>query len=438
MQKKIYSALALSVFLGCTFQSDAVLAEADEEELSVIESVVEKLDEEYGIELLGFAETRWGARVVDDANEDSLSIGEARVQLRLSRDFDDFSVQFKGDLLADAVTEEFEADIRNLSLSFTPTDNIDVKLGRMVSTWGTGDLVFINDMFPKDWQSFFNGRDDEYLKQASNAIRTGLFLGDYTVDMVYTPRFQGSEYVSGERLSYYNPGVGQIVGQNMIMEDDAPDEYFQDNEAAVRLSKRFGGVEAALYGYMGFWQEPEGMDATTGKAIYPQLNVWGASARSPMLGGIGNVEIGYYDSRDNDDGLNPYIRPSEYRFLVGFERELAHELTGSFQYYLEVIDEYDNYEQTVAPGMEAREEYRQMLTMRLTKLLMQQTLTLSLFAYYSPTDNDGYIRPKFKYKVTDNWLVDGGFNLFFGEDEHTFWGRFQDNSNAFVGLRYSF
>jgi len=425
--------LALSALLACNAGLDVGSALAEEEV-----SLTDRLYDDYGIEMLGFAETRLGTRLVDDENEDTLSIGEARAQLELTRFFDSFTLQFKGDLLADAVTEEVAADIRSLNVAFRPSDVLDVKIGRMVSTWGTGDLVFINDMFPKDWQSFFIGRDDEYLKQASNSIRTGLFLGDYTIDLVYTPRFQGSEFVSGERLSYFNPGVGQIVGQNMVMADDAPDDYFDDDETSIRLSRRFGGVETALYGYMGYWQEPEGMDATTGKAMYPRLNVWGASARSPMLGGIGNIEAGYYDSFDDEDGLNPYIRPSEYRFLLGFERELAHELTGGFQYYMEVIDEYENYEQTVAPGMNARDEYRQMLTMRLTKLLMQQTLTLSLFMYYSPTDNDGYVRPKFKYKLTDNWQVDGGFNLFFGEDEHTFWGRFQDNTNAFVGVRYSF
>ncbi|XOF34263.1 MAG: hypothetical protein ACL93V_02925 [Candidatus Electrothrix sp. YB6] len=430
MKKVRFTGIVLSALLACSAGTAA--AEGDDR------SLTDRLYDDYGIEMLGFAETRWGSRLVDDEHEDTLSIGEARAQLELTRFFDAFTLQFKGDLLADAVTEELDADVRELNAAFRPSDILDVKIGRMVSTWGTGDLVFINDMFPKDWQSFFIGRDDEYLKQASNAVRTGIFLGDYTIDVVYTPRFQGSEYVKGERLSYFNPGAGQIVGENMIMADDKPDDYFQDDETAVRLSRRFGGVEAALYGYMGFWQEPEGMDATTGKAIYPRLNVWGASARSPLLGGIGNIEAGYYDSFDDGDGLNPYIRPSEYRFLLGFERELAHELTGGFQYYLEMIDEYENYEQTVAPGMEARDEYRQMLTMRLTKLLMQQTLTLSLFVYYSPTDQDGYVRPKFKYKVTDNWLVDGGFNLFWGEDEHTFWGRFQDNTNAFVGVRYSF
>uniref|UniRef100_UPI0040569940 hypothetical protein n=1 Tax=Candidatus Electrothrix sp. TaxID=2170559 RepID=UPI0040569940 len=372
--------LALSALLACHAGSGVGSAMAEEEV-----SLTDRLYDDYGIEMLGFAETRLGSRLVDDENEDTLSIGEARAQVELTRFFDSFTLLFKGDLLADAITEEVDADIRGLNVAFRPSDVLDVKIGRMVSTWGTGDLVFINDMFPKDWQSFFIGRDDEYLKQASNAFRTGIFLGDYIIDLVYTPHFQGSEFVKGERLSYFNPGAGQIVGQNMVMADNAPDDYFEDDETSIRLSRRFGGVETALYGYMGFWQEPEGMDAAIGKAIYPRLNVWGASARSPVLGGIGNIEAGYYDSFDDDDGRNPYIRPSEYRFLVGFERELAHELTGGFQYYLEVIDEYENYEQTVAPGMEARDEYRQMLTMRLTKLLMQQTLTLSLFVYYSPT-----------------------------------------------------
>ena len=401
-------------------------------------SVIDKLYDAYSIELAGFSETRWGTRLVNDAHEKDMSIGEARVQLDFSRNFEQFLLKFKGDLLGDAVMEEVDVDIRDLSMFFSPTDNVDVKLGRMVSTWGTGDLIFINDMFPKDWQSFFIGRNDEYLKQASNIIKAGIFPGDYAIDLVYTPLFQGSEYVSGERLSYYNPAAGEIVGRNMIMDDNEPNRYFSDAEIAGRLSRQFGGVEVALYGYSGFWQEPEGMDRTSDNAIYPRLNVWGASARSPMLGGIGNIEAGYYDSIQGDNGKDPFIRPSEYRFLTGFEREVAHELTGGFQYYLEKINHYDNYEQSLPAGMHARDEYRHLLTARFTQLLMDQNLTLSLFAYYSPSDNDGYVRPKFSYKLNDNWLLDGGFNLFWGEDDYTFWGRFRDNTNVYVGLRYSF
>lgn len=401
-------------------------------------SIIDKIYNASAVELAGFGETRWGARLVDDAHEKDMSIGEARLQLEASREFEQFLLKFKGDILADAVMEEVDAAIRDLSISFSPADSVDVKFGRMVSTWGTGDLIFINDMFPKDWQSFFIGRNDEYLKQASNIIKTSIFSGPYALDIAYTPLFQGSEYVNGERLSYYNPLAGQIVGRNMIMEDRKPNRWFSDGETAARLSRRFGGVEVALYGYSGFWQEPEGVDSTSGKAVYPRLNVWGMSARSPLLGGIGNVEAGYYDSIQDDNGNDPAVRPSEYRFLAGFERELAHELTGAFQYYLEKIDHFDNYEQNLPASVHARDEYRHMLTARFTRLLMEQNLTLSLFIYYSPSDNDGYARPKFSYKISDNWLLDGGFNLFWGQNDDTFWGRFQDNTNAYAGLRYSF
>jgi hypothetical protein len=401
-------------------------------------SPIDRLYDAYGVELAGFSETRWGTRLVDDASEKDLSIGEARLQLELSRDFDRFSIKFKGDLLADAVMDKVDADIRDLSLLFSPTDNVDVQLGRMVSTWGTGDLIFINDLFPKDWQSFFIGRNDEYLKQASNSIKTGIFIADYALDLVYTPLFQGSEYVNGERLSYYNPMAGEIVGRNMVMDDSKPERWFSDGEIAGRLSRQFGGVEVALYGYSGFWQEPEGFDAENGRAVYPRLNVWGASIRSPLLGGIGNVETGYYDSIQDDNGNDPGIRASEYRFLAGFERELARELTGGFQYYLEKIDNFNNYEQSIPSGAHGRDEYRHLLTARFTQLLMDQNLTLSLFIYYSPSDNDGYVRPKFSYKLNDNWLLDGGLNLFTGKNDYTFWGRFKDNTNAYAGVRWSF
>ncbi len=401
-------------------------------------SLGDRLYDSLGIEVNGFGEARGGLRLWNDADEKDLSIGEARFQLELNRDFDWLLFKFKGDLLADGVLDELTVDLRDVSLVFSPADFMDVKLGRMVSTWGTGDLIFINDLFPKDWQAFFIGRNDEYLKKPSNVIRTSFFLDAVALDVVYTPLFEGSEFVSGERLSYYNPSAGRIVGRDLVMTDMAPNRYFRDGEIAGRLSAQVQGVELALYGYSGFWQEPEGMDPYSGRAIYPRLNVWGASVRSSLLGGVGNLEAGYYDSIQDRDGADPFIRPSEYRFLAGFERELAHELTGAVQYYLELIDEYDAYRSALPAGMHARDEYRSLFTLRLTQLLLNQDLTLSLFVYWSPSDEDGYARPKFSYKLSDDWLLEGGLNLFWGRKDYTFWGRFEDNSNAYVGLRYSF
>ncbi|WP_456387255.1 hypothetical protein [Desulfolithobacter sp.] len=400
--------------------------------------LAESLYDRFGIETRGYMEALVGLRTDNGADEKDGSAGEVRMQLELSGEMGQTLFTVKGDLTGDAVSEETSLKLREASMLFSPADIMDVKLGRQVLTWGTGDLIFINDMFPKDWLSFFIGRDDEYLKKPSNALKTSFFFESFNLDLVFTPLLEGSEFISGQRLSYYNPLAGRIVGRDMVMAVNEPESWFGQGEIAARLSQHISGVELALYGYSGFWQEPEGFDAFSNEAFYPRLNVWGGSMRGTFLGGIGNLEVGYYDSVHDQGGHNPLVRPSEYRFLAGFERELARELTGGFQYYLEVIDNYDNYTKSLPAGARARDEFRHLLTMRLTRLLMNQNLILSLFVYYSPSDNDGYARPKATYKLTDQWLVEGGLNLFWGEHDDTFWGQFRDNSNMYARVRYSF
>ena len=70
--------------------------------------------------------------------------------------------------------------------------------------------------------------------------------------------------------------------------------------------------------------------------------------RGTLGPGVANAEFGYYDSREDLEGRNPLVNNGEARFLVGYERELATELTGGFQYYLEHMLDYDAYRDRVA------------------------------------------------------------------------------------------
>jgi hypothetical protein len=206
----------------------------------------------------------------------------------------------------------------------------------------------------------------------------------------------------------------------------------------MRVSKTLNGIELALYGYNGFWQTPEGIDPATAKGIYPRLRTYGGSLRAAILGGIGYLETGYYDSHQDAKGDDPFIRNSEVRFLGGYERELAQNLTGGLQYYLEWMLDYAEYKSSLLPSTVRKDEYRHVLTLRLTRLMMNQNLKLSLFTYYSPSDQDAYFRPKIHYKISDRWSVETGGNIFTGKDDHTFFAQFEDNTNAYTGAHYSF
>jgi len=389
-------------------------------------------------DLHGYYELRAGYRTRKDPYEKDMSLMETRLQLDASTYNDWADFKFKGDVYGDLVLEEAEFDLREANIFTRPTDYMDLKIGRQILTWGTGDLIFINDLFPKDWQAFLIGRDTEYLKAPSDAGKVSLFSDLADVDFVYTPQFDSDRFINGERLSYWSGNLQSLAGRNAIVHTNKPDRWFRDDEFALRVYKNINNYEYAMYGYWGYWKSPGGQTLPPApQAIFPDLNVYGASVRGAVGPGIGNVEFGYYESADDLSGTNPLVNNSELRFLVGYTQEIGHDFTLGLQYYIEHMLNYGEYLDSL-PGGPARDRDRNLVTMRLTKQLLKQTLTASLFTYWSPTDKDVYFRPNINYKVTDDLAVELGANIFFGDHPNTFFGQFENDSNIYTAFRYTF
>ena len=399
----------------------------------------------------GFWEARGGVRTQPDRHEKDASIGETRLQLEWEKTFGGVTLKYTGDFLYDQVDNRLSDvdlvrgtgwfDLRELWGRFSPAQWMDVKVGRQILTWGTADLIFVNDLFPKDWQAFFIGRDLEYLKAPADAAKMSFFSGIANLDLVYMPRFNPSRFISGRRISYFNRILDRRAGQDAIVKTDPPNEWFDDSEWAARVSRAVGSYELAGYGYWGYWKTPEGFDMARRRATYPRLSTYGGSLRGPLGRGIANIEAAYYDSRQDRGGDNPFVRNSEIRLLGGYEMdlpELAPEVTLGVQYYVEFMQDYGDYRRTLPAGSKAADRDRHVITARLTKQLLNQNLTLGLFTYYSPTDSDAYMRPNIRYKIDDHWTVEVGGNVFFGKYDHTFFGQFERNSNVYASVRYAF
>lgn len=394
------------------------------------------------INISGSLEMRAGARLQKDPVSDNGTLGEIRLQLQNRGSMGDWNYRLTSDLLYDAEAEsqsiDFRSgtgwlDLREATLGGQLNDHLDLKLGRQTVTWGTGDLLFINDLFPKDWQSFLLGRDEEYLKAPGNSARINIFSDVINLDAVVSPRFDPDRFITGERLSYFDSGSGELVGQNAIVNP----KFETGSEFALRAHRLIGNAEVALYFYDGYWKSPAGQ-TMDGIPTFPKLQVTGASWRQPSLGGIAYSEIGHYTSKEDHNGTNSLIRNSETRWLLGYERELGQDLTGSFQYYAEQRSGHSAFVSQLPDGATAPDRTRHLLTMRLTKFAMMQNLQLSLFTFWSPSDRDGYLRPNILYKIDDNWSIGGGANLFFGKEQSTFFGQFENNTNGYLFGRYGF
>lgn len=397
----------------------------------------------------GFLQGLYGGNLNEEIpSEAEYTAAESRMQLRFEDIGDRAEFFSRADFLYDgAFAEDYDWELREAYLRFRLGSNFDFKVGRQILTWGTGDLIFINDVFAKDYQSFFIGRDDQYLKAPQDALRMEYYnsLGNFSV--VISPRFEANRLPTGRRLSYYNPMAGSIVGTGLdemyYFDPPEPDNDFDNTEIALRFQRRVGMFKAALYFYKGFYKNPVGLDVSGMMPMpyYPKLNLYGASLRGAIMGGILWLEGGFYDSREDTDGENPYVPNRAVKGLAGFERQVATDLTANIQWQVDYMIDYDTFEQQMmmdTTGAFIRDEMRHLLTSRVTKKLNSETVILSGFVFYSPSDEDIYFRFSTEYKYTDELTLTFGGNIFDGNYPNTEFGQFALNDNVYLKLTYGF
>jgi len=394
----------------------------------------------------GFLQGLYGGRLDQNnptATEQTAS--ETRMQLRAEH-FGDVGEFFgRIDFTYDAADSAgLEVELREAFMKFRLGSSLDVKAGRQILTWGTGDLIFINDVFAKDYRSFFVGRDDQYLKAPQTAIRTDFYAGKLgSFSFVWTPRFEPNRLPTGRKLSYFN-GQG-IVGEGYFFDVPTPESKFENGEFAFRYQRRLGNFTSALYFYRGFYKNPMGAvmvpmgESFMPMPVYPELAVYGASVRGPLFGGILWLEGGMFDNQDDPDGDNPLMPNSSVTGMLGFERQVATNLTANLQWQADFMMDHDKYvAEREGSGMYIRDEVRHLVTSRITRLLMDENLTLSGFVFFSPTDEDWYARVSAAYKYSDEITLTVGGNAFDGKDESTEFGQFQLNDNVYLKMTYGF
>jgi hypothetical protein len=388
---------------------------------------------------LGNLSVRTTGQRTGDKEPDDFLLGEGRLRLDIFTwaNSIEASAQFKADFLYDAVVGELDVDVREAYMDYT-TGAFDFRVGRQIATWGVGDLLFINDVFPKDWVSFFSGRPLEYLKLGVDALRSRYSSNAFNAELLVIPFFTPDKLPTSERFFLFDPFA--VVS---VRDELRPATTFGNTEVTLRLYRKIGDFDLSGYAYRGFWRTP-GMrpDSFVPPArvttFYPHLSVYGFSTTGSALGGILSFESGYYRSRDDQDGDDPTVPNSQVRFLVGYQRQLWEDFTLGTQYYGEIMGKHGAYRQALPTGFPSQNQYRDTVTLRLEQLLKHQIWKLVLFVFYSPADSDYLVQPQMSHKFSDHLSATLGANIFGGEKDTTFLGQFDKNDNVYLSVRFDF
>lgn len=368
------------------------------------------------------------------ACEDEFLLGEGRLRLELTPRGPRWALTVKGEVIIDGVGQDATGELWEayLDLAFPI---VDLRVGRQIITWGVGDLIFINDVFPKDWVAFISGLPLEYLKKGVDAVSATFHAWDTSLQLVLIPRLEPDTVPeTGGRIRFYDPAAS-IESRRT----DEPPVTVGNTQVGLRLFRNVAGWDASLYAYRGFFLSPAAKvePGPRLRFFFPPLSVFGASAQGAALGGVVSLEGGYYDSRSDRSGQDPSVDNSSIRLLAGYQREVLPDLTLSGQYYVQVMEDHGEFLKTRSPGVPKRPLARHVLTLRATQLLLHQTLRLGLFVLASPNEGDVYVNPEVRYQVTDAWSATLGVNLFAGS-RRTDYGQFAEDSSVYVVVRYAF
>ena len=389
----------------------------------------------------GFAQAGYASRVTGLRPKDGADfiLGEERLQLALAGSVPAGHGGFsaKADLVHDGVANKADVEVREAYLDFS-AGPLEARVGRQIVTWGTGDLLFVNDVFPKDWVALFAGRPLEYLKLGSDAIKLDWYIEDFGFEAVVSPFFEADRLPSPERFFVLDPFPE--VADRMTRR---PRPNFENAESALRVSRAVLGWECALYAHRGFYRNPttesDSMGASASVLMrFPRRGVYGASAQRAGLGGVVSFEAGYYDSGDDPTGRDPVVPNSQALYLAGYRRQVGRSFTVGLQYYGERMLQYDRYRSGLPAGFPEQDRHRKLVSGRFTWLSNYQTWKLSFFGYWSPTDHDFYLIPEAWHSLADGVWVAMGANVFGGASGTTFFGQLDRNDNVYATLRYEF
>ena len=364
-------------------------------------------------------------------------MGEERLQVKLDASKDPFHIFVKADGWYDHIDQKWDSELREGYLDYT-SSKWDARIGRQVITWGVGDLLFINDVFPKDYAAFFSGRPLEYLKKGIDAAKVGVYPGFASFELIATPFFEGNTFPDPARFHLFDP-FPAITDRP----ENEPAAKFENAEVALRAYRDIAGFDVSLYAYRGFFRQPSMMPdnsviPTQLTLFFPKLSVYGASAQGRALDGVLSLEAGYYDSREDRAGTNPMIPNSQTRFLIGYQRQLWEDFTVGLQYYGEYMHDYPAYRDSLPADFPRERRLRDLATVRLTQFLKHQTVRLSFFSFYSPADGDYMLNPEIKYNFSDHIWAALGANIFGGGKPWTQFGQLTKDDNVYMQVRYEF
>ena len=275
----------------------------------------------------------------------------------------------------------------------------DIRVGKQIVTWGVADGLRVTDLIsPMDYTEFL-AQDYDDIRVPVGALRVRYSRESWSLEAIAVPR---PEFF----ILPTDPANPWSVG--ILPAEIRPDPLLKNMEYGSRLCFFLGGVDFSLMALRTWSKMPELQADHIG---YHRLTVIGGDLSIPFGAFVFRGEIA--DNID-DDGNHQGNALAGLDWYPGADWNLSAQFNHTF----------------------GAGEHNSLATLRISKTLLDNALTLSTFAYIDARDGGIFNRLSADWAATDQIHALLGYDYFHADIG--MFVRYAHNSEVWIKLKYCF
>ncbi len=321
----------------------------------------------------------------------------ARGELRL--EMGGGGVFLSGNLVYNAVVKNLSGFQLREAYTFWGNPHWDIRAGKQIITWGVADGLRVTDLIsPMDYTEFL-AQDYDDIRISVGAIRLRYLQDNWNLEVVAVPVPEFFKLPT-------DPSNPWSVGT--LPPEVKPDVLARNMEYGARFSCYPGGVDFSLMVLRSWNKMPELYEDHLG---YHRLTV---------IGGDISIPFGHFVFRGEAADYIDNQGAHQGSALAGLDWYPGNDWNLSAQ-----------FNQTFGAG-----EHSSLATLRISKALLNNSLTLSSFAYADVKDLGIFNRFSADWAATDQFHLILGYDYFYAKGG--MFAIYARNSEAWLKLKYSF
>jgi hypothetical protein len=337
------------------------------------------------------------------------------------------ALSIRVEALDDGVPRGRKVGLREATIAWQPVTDVDLKIGRQVITWGVSDYLYVNDIFPKNYDSFFTGGSFDRLKEPVDAAHLTLHG---RADL---------EFVVSRAKADRMPSSSRFMAAGLAA-SAAPDSEAHGSKAdvAIKASASTGGWDLAAYAASLRSREVRYFLGETGLHFdRPGLRHLGASVTGNAGSGVVWMEAALRHVDTNRERVvDRHFVGSSAKLILGYSRQIADDLTASAQVQFESALARSQYLRSLATGVRPLRDFSPVLHLRVAGHWANQTLGAGA-QLFAGAEGDTHFNPFINWSPADGWRLEAGANVFAGRPDTRF-GALRRDSNFYTAARYSY